>query len=137
MPADWHCNLMYDTLDQEPFSLLPCGPAYGSSNSISLCLSAPPANGLLSHTEATRINIKSCLQARDNVQEDHIEEHRQYSRLPIAQKLVSRTTSPQQICGSLKLRGGKGIAWGSQTGISDAPKSGVSRASWRSSASDD
>lgn len=77
---------MYDALDQEPFSLLPCDPACGSSNSISQCLSAPSTNGLLSYTEATRINIKSCLRARDDVQKDHKEEHRQYGRLPIAQK---------------------------------------------------
>lgn len=137
MPADWHCNLMYNQLDREPFSLLPCGLAYGSSNSISLCLCAPSANGLLSHAAAVRINIKSCLQARDDVQEDHTEEHRQHSRLPIAQKAVSRTTSSQQVCGSLKLRDGKEIVWGPQTGISNAPKSGVSRGSQRSSASDD
>lgn len=137
MRADWPCNLMYSTPDQEPFSLLPCGLAHGSSNLISLCLSAPSANGLLSHAAAMRINIKSCLRAGDDVQEDHIEEHRQHGRLPIAQKLVSRTTPSQQICSSLKLRDGKGMVWGSQIGISDASKSGVSRASWRSSASDD
>lgn len=128
--------LMYSKLDQKPSSHLPCGPAHGNSNSRSPCPSAPSANGLLSDTADTRINIKSCLQDRDDVWQGHAEEHSphcaQRSKLPIAQKLLSRTCA-QQMCGSLKLRdvnrkfagthcspGAIGQPDGSQAAISDA-----------------